>query len=175
MTKKLDVLAIKAVIDGVDHVAVEMENKWGVGRLRLLVDDDMRERFDRQSELFREAVTFNHAKAIRRHGHGMRRAWLALDKYATKSRFCRIEPIVWEVSGPDGVIAVVRTNPEAHAIVREGRAVEVWTLDEVAHVIASHRDTIGEVKRVFPGAEVIDARVRPVDWDKGDDLPWAAA
>ena len=70
---------------------------------------------------------------------------------------------------------MVRTNPEAHAVVREGRAVEVWTLDEVARVIAAHRDTIGEAKRVFPGAEVIDARVRPVNWEHGDDLPWAAA
>ncbi len=175
MTEYSDALAIKSVIDGVDHVAVEMENKWGVGRLRLLVDDDMRERFDRQAELFREAVIFNHLKAIRRHGHAMRRAWLALDKYASKCRFCGIEPIVWEVSGPDGVIAVVRTNPEAHAVVREGRAVEVWTMDEVARVIAAHRDTIGEAKRVFPGAEVVDARVPPVDRAKGDELPWPAA
>ncbi len=56
MTKKPDLFAIRSVIDGVDHVAVEMENKWGVGRLRLLVDDDMRERFDRQAMLFNEAI-----------------------------------------------------------------------------------------------------------------------
>ncbi len=175
MTTKPDVLAIKSVIDGVDHVAVEMENKWGVGRLRLLVDDDLRERFDRQAQLFNEAIIFNDARAVRRHGEGMRKAWQALDKYASECRFSRIEPVVWEINGPDGIIAVVRTNPEAHAVVREGRALEVWTLDEVARVIAAHRDTIGEAKRVFPGAEVIDVRVRPVDWDKGDDLPWAAA
>ena len=48
-------------------------------------------------------------------------------------------------------------------------------MDEVARVIAAHRDTIGEAKRVFPSAEVVDARVPPVDWDKGDDMPWAAA
>ncbi len=80
-----------------------------------------------------------------------------------------IHRCLWEVNGPDGVIAVVRTNPEAHAAVREGRAVEVWTLDEVARVIASHRDTIGEAKRVFPGAEVVDVRVKPIDREKGDD------
>ncbi len=72
MTEKLDVLAIKAVIDGVDHVAVEMENEWGVGRLRLLVGDDMRERFDRQAALFNEAVFTNDVRAVRRHGEGMR-------------------------------------------------------------------------------------------------------
>ena len=173
MTKKPDVLAIRSVIDGVDHVAVEMENKWGVGRLRLLVDDDMRERFDRQAMLFNEAIITNDAKAVRRHGEGMRKAWQALDKYASDCRFCRIEPFAWEINGPDGIIAVVRTNPEAYAVVREGRAVEVWTLDEVARIIAAHRDTIGEAKRVFPGAQVVDARVRPADWENGDALPWS--
>ncbi len=169
MTKKPDVRAIRSVIDGVDHVAVEMENQWGVGRLRLLVGDDMRERFDRQAELFNEAVLTNDVKAVRRHGEGMRRAWQALGKYASECRFCRIEPFAWEVNGPDGIIAVVRTNPEAYAVVREGRAVEVWTLDEVARVIAAHRDTIGEAKRVFPGAQVVDTRVRLVD---SESLPW---
>ncbi len=173
MTKNSDALAIKSVIDGVDHVAVEMENEWGVGRLRLLVGNDMRERFDRQAALFNEAVFTNDAKAVRRHGEGMRKAWQALGKYASDCRFCRIDPTIWEVNGPDGIIAVVRTNPEAYAIVREGRAVEVWTLDEVARVIAAHRDTIGEAKRVFPGAEVVDVRVKPADWETGDELPWA--
>ena len=172
MTKNSDALAIKAVIDGVDHVAVEMENEWGVGRLRLLVVDDMRERFDRQAELFNEAIITNDAKAVRRHGEGMRKAWQALGKYASDCRFCRIDPTIWEVNGPDGVIAVVRTNPEAYAVVREGRAVEVWTLDEVVRVIAAHRDTIGEAKRVFPGAQVVDVRVRPADWENGDELPF---
>ncbi len=37
MTKNSDALAIKSLADGVDHVATEMENEWGVGRLRLLV------------------------------------------------------------------------------------------------------------------------------------------
>ena len=173
MTKNTDALAIKSVIDGVDHVAVEMENEWGVGRLRLLVGVDMRERFDRQAELFNEAIYTNDVEAVRRHGEGMRKAWQALGKYASECRFCRIEPTIWEVNGPDGIIAVVRTIPEAYSIVREGRAAEVWTLEEVARVIVAHRDTIGEAKRVFPGAEVIDVRVKPVDWKNGDEIPWA--
>jgi len=174
MTKGLDAIAIKSVIDGVDHVAVEMENKWGVGRLRLLVGDDMRERFDRQAALFNEAVFTNDIGAVRRHGEGMRKAWQVLGNYASDCRFCRIDPTIWEINGPDGIIAVVRTNPEAYAVVREGRAVEVWTLDELARVIAAHRGTIGEAKRVFPGAEVVDVRVKPVDWENGDELPLGA-
>ena len=46
-----------------------------MGRLRLLVDDDMRERFDRQAQMFNEAVFTNDAEAVRRHGEGMRKAY----------------------------------------------------------------------------------------------------
>ena len=46
MTETNDYITMKATIDGVDHVACEMEQKWGVGRLRLLVNDNLRQRFD---------------------------------------------------------------------------------------------------------------------------------
>ena len=39
-------LVLRAALDGVDAVATAMERKWGVGRLRLLVSDDLRARFD---------------------------------------------------------------------------------------------------------------------------------
>ena len=94
---------------------------------------------------------------------------------ATEAGCAPLAPEVWEASGPDGVIAIVRTNPEAYAVTREGRAAEVWTLDEVARVISKFRDSIGEAKRVFPGARVIDVRVRSIDWAVGDELPWDMA
>jgi hypothetical protein len=42
----------QAVVDGVDHRTRELDRKWGIGRLRLLVDDELRARFDRQHQLF---------------------------------------------------------------------------------------------------------------------------
>ena len=67
------------------------------------------------------------------------------------------------------------THAEAHAVTREGRASEVWTLDEVARVIVNFRDSIGEAKRVFHGARVIDVRVKSIDWAVGDELPFEMA
>ena len=175
MPKLSDTNLIQTTVDGVDHVAVEQESKWGVGRLRLLVNDDLRGRFDDQARLFNEAVFANDVKAVREHGEGMRKGWLALDRAATDAGCTPLAPEVWEASGPDGVIAIVRTNPEAHAVTREGRASEVWTLDEVARVIVNFRDSIGEAKRVFPGARVIDVRVKSIDWAVGDELPFEMA
>ena len=51
-----DQLTLKAHIDGVDHIAQRMEAKWGVGRLPLLVDAEMRAKFYRQGQRMREAL-----------------------------------------------------------------------------------------------------------------------
>ena len=51
--------AIRAIIDGLDQVAVEMERKWGVGRLRLLVSDLLRAKFDAQKDKLDAAIATN--------------------------------------------------------------------------------------------------------------------
>ena len=51
--------AIGAIIDGLDQVAVEMERKWGVGRLRFLVSDLLRARFDAQKAKLEAAIATN--------------------------------------------------------------------------------------------------------------------
>ena len=63
--------AIRAILDGLDHVAVEMERKWGVGRLRLLVSDLLRAKFDAQKDKLDAAIATNrehiHPCPSRRH------------------------------------------------------------------------------------------------------------
>ena len=164
MTETSDYISMTATVDGVDQVACEMEQKWGVGRLRLLIDDNLRRRFDEQADLFNAALDAADVKGVTRHGDGMKRGWLALDQAAGDAGQLPLSPEVWEVKGPDGVIAIVRTNPEAHAIVREGRAVEVWTLDEIARIIVKFRDGVGTVKRLFPGAQVTDVREHTIKY-----------
>ena len=51
--------AIRAILDGLDPVAHAMERKWGVGRLRLLVGDSLRARFDAQSDKLAAAIDVN--------------------------------------------------------------------------------------------------------------------
>ena len=41
---------IQAIVDGLDEIARGMERKWGVGRLRLLVSDLLRSKFDAQKD-----------------------------------------------------------------------------------------------------------------------------
>ena len=58
--KELNRICAQAVTEGVGEVAVTMERKWGVDRLRRLVSVDLRERFDRQARKWNEAL-FNYS------------------------------------------------------------------------------------------------------------------
>ena len=48
-------LAGKEALDDADQLAFELDRHWGVGRLRLLVDGPLREKFDRQRYLYAQA------------------------------------------------------------------------------------------------------------------------
>jgi hypothetical protein len=63
---------------------------------------------------------------------------------------------------------------EAHHVAREG---EVWTLAEVGVLIERMGEEVRKVRRMFPGAAVVDVRPReppppPIDWERGDELPF---
>ena len=49
-------ITTQSVVDGVDHCVRELDRKWGIGRLRLFVDDTLRARFDQQRQLFNAAL-----------------------------------------------------------------------------------------------------------------------
>jgi hypothetical protein len=150
-------VVIKAILDGVDEVARQMEQKWGVGRLRLLVSDTLRIRFDAQQAKLDAAIATNEPAYIRAQAEGMSRAWLALDGAATEAGAAPLAPEIWEcvLSSTGEVVGIVRTEAEAHHIARES---EVWTLVEVAVLIERLGDEVRQVKRTFPGSAVVEVR-----------------
>jgi hypothetical protein len=162
---------IQAMVEGVDQVAVAMERKWGVGRLRMLVGDDLRARFDQQKDRLDAAIAVNDERYVAAQAEGMKRAWSALDQAATGARHAKLSPEIWECVLPSTgeVVAILRTDAEANHVAREGR---VFTLAEIATLI----DGLGpvlEAKRVFPGATVTAIhRKSPMDWSRGDDIPF---
>jgi hypothetical protein len=162
----------KAILDGVDECIAASERRWGVDRLRLLVADDLRARWDRQWQSWCRAVEANDLGGIHRHGAAVRRAVAALEAAATAAGAEPISPVVWEAAYEGRVIAVVRTNAEAYAVATQGRGVEVWTLDELVRVALPRTAMIAAAKEVFPGAEVVRYQSPPADWaNGGDPLP----
>lgn len=162
---------MQALVDGVDHLAVEMERKWGVGRLRLLVSPDLREKFDRQAQKWNDAIWSAPLHEVEEHAGGMTRGWKALDAAAMGSGQKPLAPVVWEVRLSSGrVVALVRDGSEAHQVARDARYVEVWTMEEIARVIEAFPE-IAKAKEVFPGALVTEVRTKTnFDWANGDGI-----
>ena len=162
---------IRAIIDGLDQVAREMERKWGVGRLRLLVGDSLRARFDAQKDKLDAAIRTDRESYVRIQAEGMKRAWAALDRAATEAGEQPLSLEVWECVLPSSgeVVSIVRSDAEAHHVARECR---VFTLEEVGRILQGLPDAITEVKRVFPGATVTRVGKPEIDWERGDDIPF---
>jgi len=145
-------------VDEMDLTVIAMEQKYGVGRLRLLVPIELREKFDRQRYLTNQAIWFGDLEAVKRETARMVKAYQALDQAATAAGKTGISPDVWEVVLPDGsVAAIVKTNAEAFAVSREGRLAKVYTLDEIGRLIYGFPD-IAKAKELWPGAEVTAVR-----------------
>jgi hypothetical protein len=162
----------KAILDGVDETIAASERRWGVDRLRLLVTDDLRSRWDRQWQSWCRAVKANDLADIQKHGAAVRRAVAALEAAAVSAGGEPLAPTVWETAYEGRVIAVVRTSAEAYAVATQGRGVEVWTLDELVRVALPRTAMIAAAKEVFPGAKVVRYQSPPADWaNGGDPLP----
>lgn len=168
----------KAITDGVDFIATGMERKWGIGRLRLLVSDDLRARFDAQGEKFNAAIESAQSDLMTVQAEGMKRAWQTLDKAAENAGHKPVSAEVWEVKLPGSgkIVALVRTSAEAHLVALPER--ETWTLSEIAHLIEHAGSIVADIKRTFPGAEITaihgkpQPSPQPFDFSNGDDIPF---
>jgi hypothetical protein len=160
-------------IDTLDLVAIEMERKWGADRLRLLVPEDLRTKFDMQRKLLNIAIDCGELDDVLRETRRMRTAWRALDKAAEQNIDARPLPAtVWEVPASDGsVIQLVRESELAGLLAAQethsGRKVLVFTLEEVGRILEKF-PSLYETKRVFPGCTITAVRQSVSD-------PWAGA
>ena len=148
----------RSYIDGAQALAIEMEKKWGADRLRLLVGQELREKFDRQRFLFNAAIWHGDLEAVRLQSERMVKAWRALDGAAEAAGASWLSPEVWETSLSDGtVVAVVPDRAAAHGVMAEGRRLVTYTLEELGRMIEVYQATT-KVKEAFPGATVTQLR-----------------
>jgi len=171
----------RSLTEGLDHLAKQMETKWGVDRLPLLVSDQLRAAFYQQKDLLDEALTSGDLALIDIQVGGMKRAWEALDQAATQSGQPILSADIWEVKLPVSgrIVAFVKTSAEAQAIARPD--LETWTVSEIAQLIDGMDENVRAVKQLFPGAEVTaitkketpsQTDEKPFDWSKGDEIPF---
>lgn len=147
-------LAGRANIDAADNAANEAERKWGVGRLRLLVDAEWREKFDRQRLKLNQAIRTGDLEDVRREAARMIAAWRKLDALAVEAGAAPVSPRVVEGVGSTGVVvAVCASVDDAAAVIASGRKVSVYTVDEIARLVEAFPEIVA-AKKTFPGATV---------------------
>jgi hypothetical protein len=155
-------LSGQAAIDGADATAIEMERRWGAGRLRLLVDTPLREKFDRQDFLYRQAIHHGSLEEVQRQAGRMTAAYRGLNLAAETVGAPKLSPVVWEVGLADGTVAaIVRSYEDGVEINRERRMV-VYTLEEIGRMLDNYRQVV-DTKIVFPGAEVVAIRRQSIE------------
>lgn len=163
--------AVTAALVGLDAVAVEMERKWGTGRLLTLCRDNARLSFRRGWEQYHQAAAVGDAERMVAVIPGLIRLWQIADAQAVEDGHQPLVPDVWETRLPDGrVLAIARTNAEAIAVQRDGRATVAYSLAEIARLLPK-LELMDCVKQEFPGAVV----QRVVQHDEGFAESWATA
>jgi len=156
-------IAGQSEVDELDLVAIDMERKWGNGRLRLLVDTVLRQKFDRQRYLINQALWHGELQDVIREARRMIAAWRALDRAAEAAGKPRLDTEVWEVAMPSGAVAAIVRDPhQAGKVAAQDRAVRVYTLDEIGRLIEGFPEILA-AKQVFPGATVERVRTRVTD------------
>jgi len=144
----------RAVLDGLDVLAASCEAHWGCGRLRLLVEAELREKFDRQRFKLDAAIREGTLQDVQREGQRMILAWQVLDKEATRIAAVPTGASVWEVTLEDGSVAAIVSDASAARFVQpEGRAVAIYTLDEIGNLLSKFPE-LAKVKARFSGASV---------------------
>ena len=153
----------QAEVDELDLVAIEMERKWGCGRLRLLVDVPLREKFDRQRYLVNQALWHGDLQDVIAQTRRMIAAWRALDRAAVAAGKAELDTQVWEVTMPNGAVAAIVRDPhQAGKVAAENRDVRVYTLNEIGHLIHNFPE-LSKAKIAFPGASVEKVKTRVSD------------
>lgn len=169
----------QAAIDEVDKLARDCAKRWGEDRVRLLVSELTRAKFDRQRLKLNAANSNGTIEDIKREASRMCAAWRAVDREAEQSGADPISPdIIAEVTLDNGTVAaIVETIDHAKAVREDGRRKITFTIEEIGRLLSTSRQVLG-VKEIIPGAEVIGTREvktpKPDDhfWKTGDDIPF---
>lgn len=169
MPSSEDAATLESSLYGIDAMARTMEAKWGRDRLPQLADDDLRAKFFRQRakvtatmEAAWEAdrLTLDTLNAAVSAAAAMQRAWSALDAAATAAGHLPSPGVVLgELRLPDGSIAaLVQDYAEAGLVLAHRSYQAVYSLDEVAAIIAALPAAITAAKREWPLGEVIQPK-----------------
>lgn len=167
-TRHAQISDMQVIIKCVDQRGREMDQRWGFGRLPMLVPIEWAERFHTQHKLFNAAVWEFDLPLVRQHGEAMLRAYDKLDELACAAKGEPLPVHQWEFETPEGLVILVQDLRDTGRAQRHGREAQVWALDEIANVIRCH-PILAAAKTSFPGAQVVSVRPSKTTLQELDD------
>lgn len=163
---------IAGAVKPLDALAVEMESRWGRGRLEELVSPSTAARFEAAKAKLDIAIHDRDVGLVIKRAETMMRGWKALENEAIAAGYEPAPPDVWFCHAPaeDGKeevsFAIAKTASTANLAQTD---LPVYTLDEVARIVRAWRlkHLVHSVKDVWPDAELIS-----IDELPKDDVPF---
>ena len=149
---------VQAATIGFDEAVRQSEARWGVGRLERVVSDATRASWRRGWTAWRDAREAGDAGRLVDVIGKMRVALGVMAAEAERLGVPELDAETWEATMPDGrALIVCRSFEAAHVATaetrRSGRACVVWTVDELARVVAK-LDLLDAIKQHFAGAHI---------------------
>lgn len=165
-------MAVSEALKPLDRIAVEMEAKWGAGRLPRLVSPELAARFGSAQDKLNAAIRLNDADAVAQRAAVLIRGWKALDLAASEAgaEALPLRTVGVSCEGRKFVICWDRGDVNKVAAMSEKpeNVVTVHELFTAWHAMRDRMLGIDAAKRTFPGAEVVRAALKP----GGDDVPF---
>jgi len=164
---------IDAIVQTVDEVAVQMERKWGSGKLERCVSPQTAEGFEMARMAFDTALQSGVIDEIRLKGDNLIKGYRYLDAEALKLGREPASPQIWHVSGDSGQHYAICHDADAVDLVEPIDGVTVMTLRELLRFYENHeasKNWVNHVKAVFPGSTVSSVKIP--EGELNDELPF---
>ena len=126
---------LRQILESVEAAKRAMDRKWGVGRLRLLVSNPLRVKFDNQAHLLDCAIRSGGVDQIASRVDGMIKGWQYLDKSATEQGYRPLPVEIWECVVPTTgeIVAIVRHEDDRQFVIVANQL--TFTLDDIGRLI----------------------------------------
>ncbi len=159
-------------IEKLDSLAVQFDARWGVSALEKLAPFDMAQKWERQKEKINMAIESGNVEIMQQLFDGTKRGYEAMEDAAVAlGHKPHGAPVAWTVAMPDGKeLAICCTAHDAalvQANCRKDSTLVIWTLQEIANLIAARGDLITAVKN--QPQPVLRTREK-FDFKKGDEI-----
>lgn len=163
---------IQSALVELDKVAVDMERRWGVDRLRELASPELRERFDETLDRLNAAIGLRDVDGVEKHAAAMGRGWLALERAAKAAGARELDGRHWEAALPDGrVLCVAETRENAYKVSLDRPGCVVLSMPEIAALFAiwDGKGLVEEALASFPGAQIVGVAEKE---ELDDEIPF---